>query len=92
MHEAGVKEISEIREILEQVVQEGAVSPETADETREALDSLCYEASKHGLTPADVVRAVLRPLFEPKLGCDCAACKLRRGEFDHADSATAGHR
>jgi hypothetical protein len=91
MRKAGIKGISEIRETLEQVVREETVSPETADDARAALESLCHEASKHGLTPADVIRSVLRPVLEFKRGCDCPTCRLRRGELNHADPEPANH-
>jgi hypothetical protein len=91
MDKAGIMEVLQIRRTMEQVMREDPVSPASADDTRKALELLCDETSKHGLTPADVIRPMLCPVVEPKQGCDCSACKLRRGEVDHADPEPASH-
>ena len=48
---------------------------------RESLQAMCQEAEEYGLTTADLVRALLRPVFEERRSCDCPICKARRNEL-----------
>jgi hypothetical protein len=43
---------------------------------------ICKEASQHGLTTADVVRAIFRPVLETRTrGCNCPTCRARRAKL-----------
>ena len=55
---------------------------------REDIASMVRQASRHGFTEADVVRALLRPLLDEKRHCDCWNCRGRRGELEEEGSAT----
>ena len=56
------------------------ISLESVDTAREAVQGMCEQAAAHGLTVAEVVRAVLIPLFDGRRGCDCPTCRARRDE------------
>ena len=75
-------EISEIRAIVARVVGEEPVSLEAVQAARNTVQTLCQEAEEYGLTTADVIRAVLHPVFERFRGCDCWTCKARRNELE----------
>ena len=82
MYQDRLMEISEIRAIVARVVGEEPVSLEAVQAARNTVQTLCQEAEEYGLTTADVVRAVLHPVFERNRGCDCPTCKFRRNEFE----------
>ena len=57
----------------------GAFVPGAVEEAAsEALRSLRGEVVGYGFSEADVIRAILRPAFERKRGCDCPSCASRR--------------
>ena len=43
---------------------------------------ICDEASEYGLTTAEVIKVVLRPVLEAYRGYDCWKCKSRRGDLN----------
>ncbi len=49
---------------------------------RDTVQTMCQEAARYGLTTADVVRAILRPVFERTPNCNCPTCRARRSEVD----------
>ncbi len=74
-------EVSELRHVVAQTIGEEAVSSEVAESARYHLDEIRREAAEYGFSDADVIRAVLRPLFRRTKGCDCYTCSARRGEM-----------
>jgi len=78
MQQAQLMEISEVRGIFAQVVCEQPVPHDVIQAARGTLQAMCQEAARYGLTTADMVRAVLQPVFEKKRGCDCPTCKAQR--------------
>ena len=71
-------DVSEVREIVAQLVRD-ELTPHGADlAARQMVQAMCREAAEHGLTTADVVGAVLRPVFAKRPGCDCPTCKARK--------------
>lgn len=82
MYQDRLMEISEIHAIVARVVREESVSHEVVQAARNTVQSLCQEAEEYGLTPADVVRAVLHPVFQRNRGCDCPTCKARRNDLE----------
>ena len=78
MDNARLMEISEVRATIKQVVHAQPVPDQVIQLARDTFQTMCREATEHGLTQADVIRAVLYPSFESKRGCDCPTCKTRR--------------
>ena len=74
-------EVSDLRGIAALMVIDEPVSPIVAEVARETLDAMKKEASEYGFTEADLVRAILTPVFERKAGCECPTCRTRRGNF-----------
>ena len=70
-----------IREFAALFVSGEPISTEVISSTRRILDVVRHEAAEYGFTDADVIRAVLRPVFQLKKGCDCYTCKARREEI-----------
>ena len=68
---------SKVREIVRQVVMGKKVEQEAAWAARATFRSMCEDAALHGLTTADLVRAIFRPVFAKERGCDCLACMSR---------------
>ena len=73
-------EVSDVRGIVALMVIDEPIAPIVVDVARDTLEAMRQEAAKHGLTDADVVRAVLRPVFQMKRGCECHSCRSRRAE------------
>ena len=73
--------ISELREIAKMTVNEEPVSEATIESAKEILRFTFQEASGYGLSEAEVIKAILRPVIGPKpRGCNCFTCKHRRGD------------
>ena len=77
-HQIQSLKFSEVRSIAARAVREEPTPNDLIQAARESLQVMCQEAAVYGLTAADVVRALLRPLFEVRRGCDCPACKASR--------------
>lgn len=69
-----------VRQIIARVVGEEAVPQDALQAARAAIESMCREAAEQGLTSADVLKALLRPIFATRRGCDCATCMARRAD------------
>ena len=82
MYQDRLMEISGIHAVVARVVREEPVSPEVVQAARSTVQTLCQESEENGLTTADVVKVVLRPVFERNRGCDCPTCKARRLELE----------
>jgi hypothetical protein len=72
-------EISQVRAVVAGLMRGEPISFESVETAREAVQSMFVLAAAHGLTVAEVVRAVLVPVFDGRRGCDCPTCKTRRG-------------
>lgn len=78
MSQAGTIEVTKLRDLVLQVSRDQAVSKDDAENARHSLRTICKEASRFGLTTADVVRAVFRPALEGRaMGCNCPTCRSR---------------
>ncbi len=73
-------EISKLRVTAARFIQQEPTSPEAVEAARDALDAMCQGAARHGLSTADVIRAVLGPAFEADRGCGCHSCRSRRDQ------------
>ena len=73
---------SEVRAIASRAVREEPTPKDLIQAARESLLVICQEAALYGLTTADVVKALLRSVFEKRRSCDCATCKTRRDESE----------
>ncbi len=73
-------EIAQVRAVVTGLMRGEPTSFEGVETAREAFQGMCEQAAAHGLTVAEVVRAVLSPVFDDRRGCDCPTCKTRRGE------------
>lgn len=82
MNRADKRNITEIRDTLNNLVRQKSVSSDTADAARGALHTIFDEASEYGLTSADVIRSVFRPVFGTTPGCECSTCRSRRAQLD----------
>ena len=71
--------VSQVRRILGQHLSGEQVLDRALEAARFTMQSICNEATQHGITAAEVVRSVLRPVFERRSLCDCATCRSRRG-------------
>ena len=83
MHQTEMMDISEVRRIVKRVVREDPTPLDVVQAARDAVQTMCEEAAQYGLTPADIVKGVLRPVFEAfetKRGCNCPTCRARRND------------
>lgn len=81
-------EVSEVRLTVAQLVRQEDVAEAQVQAARDALWTICRHGGEYGLTHADVVRAILRPVFQRRRGCDCPTCKARRGEMLQAGASS----
>ena len=83
MHQTEMMDISEVRRIVKRVVREEPTPLDVVEAARDAVQTMCEEAAQYGLTPADIVKGLLRPVFEAyekKRGCNCPTCRARRDD------------
>ena len=73
---------SEVRAIAARAIRDEATPHDLIQAARESLLAMCQEAESYGLTTADVVGALLRPVFKQRRSCDCPTCKARRDELE----------
>ncbi len=69
---------SQVRAVAARSVRGVPTPNDLMQAARESLQFMCQEAAEYGLTKADIVRALLRPVFEARRSCDCPICKARR--------------
>ena len=81
-HPTKLMEMSDVRGIVARFVRDEPAPYGHLQVAKHTIQAMRQEAAKYGLTAADVVRAILRPVFEKKRGCDCPTCKARRTEVD----------
>ncbi len=83
MRQTEIMDISEVRRIVKRVVREDPTPLDVVEAARDAVQTICEEAAQYGLTPADIVKGVLHPVFEAgekKQGCNCPTCRARRND------------
>ena len=80
MHQTEMMDISEVRGIVKRVVAEEPTPMDVVQAARETVQTMCREAALYGLTPADIVKGVLHPVFEKKRVCNCPTCRARRND------------
>ena len=83
MHQTEMMDISEVRRIAKRVVREEPTPLDVVQAAHDAVQTMCEESAQYGLTPADIVKGVLRPVFEAyerKRGCNCPTCRARRND------------
>ena len=73
---------SEVRTLVARAVREEPTPNSLIQAAHESLQVMYQEAAVYGLTTADVVGALLRPVFEKWRGCDCPPCKANRNELE----------
>ncbi len=78
MHLTEMMDISEVRGIVKRVVGEEPTPMDVVQAARETVQTMCRQAAQYGLTPADIVKGVLHPVFEKKRVCNCPTCRARR--------------
>jgi hypothetical protein len=75
--------ISDVRSVARMLITDQQVTDFAVGVAQGSLSIMREEAMEHGLTEAEVIKAVLAPLFEKKpKGCDCYTCKARRSESE----------
>ena len=87
--------VSEVRNVVSRLVLEEPVSQGALEDAQVAFDAMYEQASERGLTMAEVVKAVFKPVFEYKRICECPSCVHRRAAagripMDAARSAFTG--
>ena len=75
---------SEVRAIAARAVRDEPTPNDLIQAARETFQVMCQEAAIYELTTAEVVKALLRPVFETKRSCGCPTCKARRDELEAA--------
>ena len=80
MHQTEMMDISEVRGIVKRVVGEEPTPLDVIQAARETVQTMCRQAAQYGLTPADIVKGVLHPVFEKKRVCNCPTCRARRND------------
>ncbi len=93
MHLTEMMDISEVRGIVKRVVAEEPTPLDVVGAARDAVQTMCEEAAQYGLTPADIVKGVLHPVFEVaerKRVCNCPTCRTRRNDSVEEQSLRAG--
>ncbi len=83
MRQTEMMDIFEVRRIVKRVVREEPTPLDVVGAARDAVQTMCEEAAQYGLTPADIVKGVLRPVFEAyekKRVCNCPTCRGRRND------------
>ena len=81
-HQTELMEMSEVRGMVARFVRDEPPPYGDLQVANDTIQIMRQEAAKYGLTAADVVRAILRPVFEKRRGCDCPTCKTRRSEVN----------
>ena len=80
MQEVELMTIHEVRRIVQQLVC-GELVPEAAVKAaRSPIYAMCEEGARYGLTESEVIKALLKPVFQGRRDCDCSACRAHRGE------------
>jgi hypothetical protein len=86
MSQAGTVEVTRIRDLAMLVSRHRAISNDAAENARDTIRTICKEASRFGLTTADVVRAVFRPALEDRAnGCNCPTCRSRSSRLEQEE-------
>ncbi len=80
MRQSGFEEVFDLRQSVAQIVSDRPVPRAVEQAARSMIRQMLQEASRYGLTQADVLKAVLRSVFETKRGCDCPSCRARRSD------------
>ncbi len=80
MHQTAMIDISEVRRIVKRIIAEEPTPSDVVQAARNAVQTMCVEAAQYGLTPADIVKGVLQPVFEKKRVCNCPTCRARRND------------
>lgn len=78
LRQTELKSIFEIRDVVASLGREEPIPADTVQAAQSTFQDMCNEAAEFGLPAADVIRAMLRPVFAPLRGCDCWSCKTRR--------------
>jgi hypothetical protein len=87
-YQVELDESARLHEIVALMSKNELVSTVVTDTVRGMLESMFKEAAEYGFTEADVVRAVLRPVFQRKAGCNCYVCAARRTQPDETPAPT----
>ena len=82
--------IDRVRELAIQVARDQQVTADDAEGARGTIRSICKEASLHGLTTAEVLRAIFRPVLETRSrGCNCPNCLARKDRQSREEAMEA---
>ena len=73
---------SEVRAIAARAVRQWPTPDDLIQAASKSLQVMCQEAEVYGLTTADVVGALFRPVFEERRNCDCPTCQAHRDELE----------
>ena len=84
LRQTELMQVSDVRGIVSHLVAEEPVSQAVVERARDTVQALLQQGAENGLTPAEIIGAVLAPVF----GCDCPTCESRRNvTFERRDLA-----
>ena len=78
LRQTELMQVSDVRGIVSHLVREELVSQAVVENARDTVLAMLQQGAENGLTPAEIIRAALAPVFEKRRGCDCPTCGARR--------------
>ena len=88
LRQTELMQVSDVRGIVSHLVAEEPVSQAVVERARDTVQALLQQGAENGLTPAEIIGAVLAPVFAKRRGCDCPTCEARRNvTFERRDLA-----
>ncbi len=89
LRQTELMQVSDVRGIISHLVREDPVSQALVERARDTVLALLQQGAENGLTPAEIIGAVLAPVFAKKRrGCDCPTCEAwRTVTFERRDLA-----
>ena len=88
LRQTELMQVSDVRGIVSHLVAEEPVSQAVVERARDTVQALLQQGAENGLTPAEIIGAVLAPVFAKRRGCDCPTCEARRKvTFERRDLA-----
>ena len=84
MHSIELMEVSDVQHVAALVTDGYPVPDAVVHAAQDTVKAMCHKASEHGLSTAEVLKAVLRPAVVKRPGCECATCAARRNKANIA--------
>ena len=78
LRQTELMQVCDVRGIVSHLVQEKPFSQGVVENARDTVLAMLQQGAENRLTPAEIIKAALAPVFEKRNGCDCSTCKARR--------------